>query len=184
MEIDARGLNLTPNGTGDAPAGMPGLWEVVVTNWLGNGNPGKAWLLDAEDVGIGGENGNGGYGAADGCRLSVETGEIDGGGGSSSPNETPRARSFASFNSSTYLFHAMAIVSIFQSNLTPSQSDTYHQDQEEPLSNCDPAAPLPCPLGLAKHLCSANSPGSGQTRKAAHKGQIRGCCSPALARSS
>jgi hypothetical protein len=27
----------------------------------GNGKPGIAWLLDAEEVGIGGEKGSGGY---------------------------------------------------------------------------------------------------------------------------
>jgi hypothetical protein len=73
---------------------------------LVKGNPGTAWLLDAEEVGTGGENGRGGYGAIDGCLLAVDAGEIDGRGGSSSPNETPNARSFASFSSSTYFFHA------------------------------------------------------------------------------
>lgn len=55
------------------------------------------WLLEADEVGRGGEKGNGGY-CTDGCRLrSVVTGEMDGGGaGSSSPNETPRALSLAS----------------------------------------------------------------------------------------
>lgn len=108
IEMEARGLNLWwPNGPGEAPAGIPGLWAPEGTNWPGNGNPGIAWLLDAEEVGNGGENGSGGYCAIDGCRLIVDTGEIDGRGGSSSPNETPSARSLASFSSSTYLFHAV-----------------------------------------------------------------------------
>jgi hypothetical protein len=111
-EIEARGLYLAPYGPGEAPAGMPGLCEADVTNWPGNGNPGIAWLLDAEEVGTGGENGSGGYCAIDACLLIVDAGEIEAGGGSSSPNETPRARSFASFNSSTYLFHAAGAVSI------------------------------------------------------------------------
>ena len=110
IEMDARGLNLWPKGPGDAPVGIPGLCVADVTNWPGNGNPGIAWLLEAEEVGIGGENGSGGYCAIDGCLLVVDPGEIDGGGGSSSPNETPSARSFASFNSSTYLFQAVDVV--------------------------------------------------------------------------
>lgn len=107
IEIDARGLNLL-NGPGDAPAGIPGLWAAEVTNGTLNGKPGTAWLLDAEDVGIGGENGRGGY-CIDVCRLIDVAGEIAGGGGrggSSSPNETPRARSLASLSSSTYFFQA------------------------------------------------------------------------------
>ena len=86
---------------------MPGLCVADVTNGLGKGNPGIAWLLDADEGGIGGENGRGGY-----CAIEVDAGEIDGGGGSSSPNETPRARSFASLSSSTYLFHAANFVRI------------------------------------------------------------------------
>jgi hypothetical protein len=58
--MEARGLNLTPNGMGDAPAGIPGLWVADVGNGGGNGNPTTAWLLDAEDVGMGGEKGSGG----------------------------------------------------------------------------------------------------------------------------
>lgn len=114
-EIDARGLYLAPNGPGEAPAGIPGLCEADVTNWPGKGNPGTAWLLAADEVGIGGENGSGGYCAAlDGCLLFAEAGEMDGRGGSSSPNETPSARSFASLSSSTYRFHAINSVSMYK----------------------------------------------------------------------
>jgi hypothetical protein len=65
----------------------------------GNGKPGIAWLLDAEEVGIGGENGSGGY-CAEGMRDGCE--DIEGAiSGSSPPNETPRALSLASCNSLT-----------------------------------------------------------------------------------
>ena len=59
-------------------------------------------LLPAEEVGIGGEKGNGGY-WLEFCRLGfVPTGEIEGGGaGSSSPNDTPSALSLASLSSLT-----------------------------------------------------------------------------------
>lgn len=66
------------------------------------------WLLEAEDVGIGGENGSDdGKCVIDACRLMVEPGETDGGGGSSFPKETPSALSLASCSSSTYLFQAI-----------------------------------------------------------------------------
>ena len=57
--------------------------------------------LDADDVGIGGENGSGGYCVTEAWRLMADVaGEIDGGGaGSSSPIDTPRARSLASMSS-------------------------------------------------------------------------------------
>ena len=101
--MDCRVLNLpwTPKGTGEAPAGKPGLWVDAAPGMkgAGNGKPGIAWLLDAEEVGIGGENGSGGYwaeGMRDGCD------DIEGAAsGSSPPNETPRALSLASCNSLT-----------------------------------------------------------------------------------
>jgi len=108
IAMDARGLCLAENDTGDMPAGMPGLGAPDIPKGPGKGKPGVAWLLDAEEVGIGGEKGSGGY-WCDGCRLIEVAGDIAGGGGgtgSSSPNETPNALSFASFNSSTYFFQA------------------------------------------------------------------------------
>lgn len=59
-EIDWRGLYFpgTPKGLGEAPLGKPGLCEA---NWPGNGNAERPWLLEADDVGSGGENGSGGY---------------------------------------------------------------------------------------------------------------------------
>lgn len=76
--------------------------------------------LEAEDVGIGGEKGRGGYCVIVARRLRpCGWGEVDeggrgagGGGGSSSASETPSALSLASVNSSTYLFQAVKIVSI------------------------------------------------------------------------
>ena len=57
-------------------------------------------LLDADDVGMGGEKGCPGY-WLDGMPLAFE-GDTDGSGlGSSSWLDTPSARSFASFSSST-----------------------------------------------------------------------------------
>lgn len=101
-EIDCRGLNFpgAPNGTGDTPVGIPGLDEAG-RNWFENGYPGRAWLLDADDVGIGGEKGSDGY-CTDACREGlVVGGDTDGSGGSSSAKDTPRARSLASWSSST-----------------------------------------------------------------------------------
>jgi len=58
-------------------------------------------LLVADEVGSGGENGNGGYCVIDACLLISEPGEMEGGGGgSSSPIDTPSARNFSSINSS------------------------------------------------------------------------------------
>jgi hypothetical protein len=61
MEIDARGLYF-PGGkpVGDATDGMPGLWtpEEPGRNGAVKGNPFEAWLLEADEVGIGGEKGN------------------------------------------------------------------------------------------------------------------------------
>lgn len=139
MEIELRGLNLAAKGPGEAPAVMPWLWMADVTNGLAKGNPGIAWLLDAEEVGTGGENGSGGYCAIDGCLLVVDAGEIEGGGGSSSPNETPRARSLASFNSSTYFFHAAELVR--RENKAAESSRTNHSSPEEGPSNVPPFVP-------------------------------------------
>lgn len=56
------------------------------------------WLLAADAEGIGGENGNGGY-CIEACRLIFDTaGDTT---GSSSPKETPKARSLASASSLT-----------------------------------------------------------------------------------
>lgn len=65
------------------------------------------WLLAADDVGIGGENGNGGY-CIDVLRLmfGFEIADVGTGMGSSSPNDTPRARSLASESSRTYASHS------------------------------------------------------------------------------
>ena len=99
--MDWRALNLLcPNGTGDAPAGMPGLWAAGALKCPGKGKPIAAWLLEADDVGIGGEKGNAGY-WAEGCLLGPEVGGEGGAGGSSSAKETPSARSLASCSSFT-----------------------------------------------------------------------------------
>lgn len=67
-------------------------------------------MLEAEEVGSGGENGNDdGQCVMEGWRLMVDPGDTDGGGGSSSPKETPNALSFASWSSSTYFFHAVEL---------------------------------------------------------------------------
>lgn len=58
MEIDARGLNFPPKDAGDALEGMPGLPAAVKGG--GNGKPGIACALEADDVGNGGEKGSGG----------------------------------------------------------------------------------------------------------------------------
>jgi len=66
------------------------------------------WLLAAEEVGSGGEKGNGGY-CIEVRRLTFDTaGEMVGAGSSS----TPRARSLASLSSSTYASHSESIDSI------------------------------------------------------------------------
>ena len=106
IEMDARGLYLPAKDTGEATLGMAGLCEAEEPKGPGKANLGAAWLLEAEEVGIGGEKGSGGYCVTDACLLMVDAGEMDGGGGSSSPNDTPRARSFASLSSSTYLCQA------------------------------------------------------------------------------
>ena len=112
MEIDARGLYFPANEAGEAVAWTPGLTAPVVPNGPGNGNPGIPCALEADDVGRGGENGSWGKCVTDACLLIVDAGEIDGIGGSSSPNETPRARSLASFSSSTYFFQAARYISM------------------------------------------------------------------------
>jgi hypothetical protein len=69
MEIEARGLYLpiwgALNDTGDATEGIPGLCvaEDPLPDKKGawKGNPGCCELAPAEDVGIGGEKGSGGY---------------------------------------------------------------------------------------------------------------------------
>jgi hypothetical protein len=58
MEIDARGLYFPAKDAGEALAGMPGLPAAL--NGAGNGKPGIACALDADEVGKGGENGSGG----------------------------------------------------------------------------------------------------------------------------
>jgi len=87
IEIDWRGLYF-PGGiakeTGETVDGMPGLVtaDPRPPGMKGAGN-GK-WLLEAEDGGIGGENGCPGS-WLDGIRLVVDvTGETDGRGGGSS----------------------------------------------------------------------------------------------------
>jgi hypothetical protein len=71
-EIDCRGLNFpgtAPKGPGEED--IPGLREVPPspgTNCAGNGKPGSPWLLEADEVGRGGEKGSGGY-CADACLL-------------------------------------------------------------------------------------------------------------------
>ena len=55
--MEARGLNLPGKGAGDAVPVIPGLCVPEPLNW--KGKPG-IWLLEAEDVGIGGEKGRGG----------------------------------------------------------------------------------------------------------------------------
>jgi hypothetical protein len=107
MEMDARGLYFA-NETGEETLDIPGLWVLGAMNCPGKESPCTAWLLEADEVGKGGENGSGGY--CDAWRLIEEDGEIEGGGWSSSPPETPRARSWASCNSATYFSQAMAIL--------------------------------------------------------------------------
>jgi len=94
---------LTPNGTGEGPEGMPGLGAAEVTKGAAKGRAGSAGLLVAEPGGIGGENGSWGYWPIGIWPFMPAAGEMDGAGagGSSSANTTPRARSLASFNSST-----------------------------------------------------------------------------------
>ena len=65
METDWRaGLYLPPKDMGEAVDGMPGLWAAEDakpgTNCAGNGNAWAAWLLEADEVGTGGEKGSGG----------------------------------------------------------------------------------------------------------------------------
>lgn len=104
------GLNAPPNEVGDATAlRLPGV------GCPGKGNCCNPWL-EADDVGMGGEKGNGGY-----CVIVARLlrgacerlGEMDAaeGGGSSSASDTPRALSLASVNSSTYLFQAIEAIS-------------------------------------------------------------------------
>jgi hypothetical protein len=90
------------NERGEATEGTVGLWVADVPwNAPGKGNPCGPALV-ADEVGIGGEKGKGGYWFGV-CLLKFEgAGEIDGGGaGSSSPKDTPSALSLASFNSLT-----------------------------------------------------------------------------------
>lgn len=65
------------------------------------------WLLEADDVGKGGENGRGGY-CIEACLLIFDTAGdfVGGGGGSSSPKDTPSARSLASWSPATYASHS------------------------------------------------------------------------------
>lgn len=79
IEIDVWGLNLL-NGFGDVLVGIFGFWVVEVMNGMLNGKLGIVWLFDVEDVGIGGENGRGGY-CIDVCWFIDVVGEIVGGGG-------------------------------------------------------------------------------------------------------
>ena len=69
------------------------------------------WLLAAEEVGSGGEKGNGGY-CIEVRRLTFDTAGEMVGAVSSSPRETPRARSLASLSSPTYASHSESIDSI------------------------------------------------------------------------
>ena len=56
IDIEARGLYLTAgNPVGDATDGMPGL--CIPEKGPGNGKPFCAWLLDADEAGMGGEKG-------------------------------------------------------------------------------------------------------------------------------
>lgn len=87
------------NPVGDATAGMPGLCTADEPGKYGapKGKPLEGWLLEAEEVGIGGEKGkDDGKFEIEGWRLMLEPGEMDGGGGGSSLEETPSALSFAS----------------------------------------------------------------------------------------
>jgi hypothetical protein len=69
------------------------------------------WLLAAEEVGTGGEKGNGGY-CIEVRRLILDTtGEIVG-AASPSASAPKRALSFASLSSSTYASHSALIQSI------------------------------------------------------------------------
>ena len=108
MEIDARLLNFWwkdggLNEAGDAAEVIPGLCaaEVPLKKGAPKGNP-CGTLLPADEVGIGGEKGSGGY-WFEFCRLGlVPAGDMEGGGaGSSSPNDTPSALSLASLSSLT-----------------------------------------------------------------------------------
>jgi hypothetical protein len=87
VDIPAPGINAGENGFG---------WCVK-------------WLLDADEVGNGGEKGNGGYciDCIEVWRLMLDAaGEIVG-AGSSSPEVTPNARSLASDSSLTYASHSV-----------------------------------------------------------------------------
>lgn len=101
MEIDCRGLNFAGWPKGEVADWMPGLVTeddrpLGPKGAAANGNG----LLEAEDVGRGGEKGCPGW-WLDCIWLALE-GETDGRGlGSSSWLDTPRARSFASLRSST-----------------------------------------------------------------------------------
>ena len=58
------GWNFPLNETGDAVDGMPGLWAFEDTkpgtNCAGKGYACACWVLEADDVGTGGEKGSGG----------------------------------------------------------------------------------------------------------------------------
>ncbi len=96
-----RGLN----EAGESTEGRAGLCAaedpLLAMNGGMKGNPCGTLLL-AEEVGIGGEKGSGGY-WLEFCRLRlVPTGEMeDGGAGSPWPNDTPSALSLASLSSLT-----------------------------------------------------------------------------------
>ena len=93
---------MTPNGTGEGPEGMAGLGAAEGMKGAEKDRGGSAGLLVAEPGGIGGENGSWGYWPIGIWPLMPGTGEMDGAGaGGSLADPTPRARSFASFNSST-----------------------------------------------------------------------------------
>ena len=79
VDIPAPGINVGENGL---------RWWVI-------------WLLEADEVGSGGENGNGGY-CMEACRLILETAGDAVEAGPSLPRVTPNARSLASDNSLTY----------------------------------------------------------------------------------
>lgn len=122
------GLKAPPNEVGDATAlRLPGV------GCPGKGNCCNPWL-EADDVGIGGEKGNGGY-----CMIVARLlrgacegfGEMDAaeGGGSSSASDTPRALSLASVNSSTYLFQAIEAISARL--LSCDLKTTHHQCRAE-----------------------------------------------------